>query len=51
MIEFVKRFFRHEKSIFDKLDFRQKILILILLLISLWIILKLCIWAVNIGPQ
>ena len=51
MIEFIKRFFNYEKQIFDKLDVKQKIFILILFLISLWIILRLLIWAVDVNTE
>ncbi len=51
MIEFVIRFFKYQKQIFDKLNVKQKIFILFLLLISLWIILRLLLWAVDVNAQ
>jgi len=49
MIEFIKSFFKYEKQIFDKLNVKQKTFILILLLISLWIILRLLTWVVDVN--
>ena len=49
MIEFVKRFLKYEKQIFDKLNVKQKTFILFMLLISLWIILRLLLWTVDVN--